>query len=74
MSLKFGKEHLLSPKGEQPSATYDYIISINYERTSAFLESGEFAHGLDIKCSFWGGNQRAFFFSYPIILPQILIM
>ena len=64
MALKLGEEQLLSPKGEQPSATYDYIISINYERTSAFLESGEFAHGLDIKCSFWREQKSIFSMSY----------
>ena len=72
MTLKLGEEHLCSPKGGQPNATYDYILSINCEKTSAFRESGKFAHGLDIKCSFFG-EKRAFFFSYPIILPQILI-
>ena len=36
MALKLGEEELLSLKGEQPSATYDYILSINCEKTSAF--------------------------------------
>ena len=26
MALKLGEEQLFSPKGEQPSATYDYIL------------------------------------------------
>ena len=66
--IKIVRVTVISSKGEQPSATYDYIISINYERTSAFLESGEFAHGLDIKCSFYW-EQKSIFFSHPIILP-----
>ena len=26
MALKLGEEHLFCPKGEQPSATYEYIL------------------------------------------------
>ena len=61
MALKLGEEQLFSPKGKQPSATYDFILSINCEKTSVFWASGKFAHGLDIKCSFFG-EKRAFFF------------
>ena len=31
MALKLGEEQLFHLKGEQPSATYDYILSINHE-------------------------------------------
>ena len=61
MALKLGEEQLFSPKGKQPSATYNFILSINCEKTSVFWASGKFAHGLDIKCSFFG-EKRAFFF------------
>ena len=64
MALKLGEEQLFSPIGEQPSTTYDYILSINCEKTSAFWTSGKFAHGLDIKCSFWGEQKSVFFISY----------
>ena len=64
MALKLGEEQLLSPKGEQPSAIYDYILLINCEKTSAFWASGKFAHGLDIKCSFWREQKSIFFMSY----------
>ena len=37
VALKLGEEQLFHLKGEQPSATYDYILSINCEKTSAFL-------------------------------------
>ena len=73
ISLKLGEKQLFSLKGEQPSATYDYILSINCEKTFPFWESGKFAHGLDIKCSFYW-EQKSIFFSHPIILPWILVM
>ena len=50
MAIKLGEEQLFILKGEQPSATYDYILSVNLEKISLFWESGKFAHGLDIKC------------------------
>ena len=60
MALKLGEEQLFCLKREKPSASYEYILSINCEKTSAFLESGKFAHGLDIKYSlYW--EKRAFF-------------
>ena len=64
MALKLGEEQLFSPKGEQPDATYDYILSINCEKTSAFWASGKFSHGLEIKCSFSGGKKSIIFISY----------
>ena len=60
MALKLGEEQLFCLKREKPSASYEYILPINCEKTSAFLESGKFAHGLDIKYSlYW--EKRAFF-------------
>ena len=61
ISLKLGEKQLFSPKGEQASETYDYILSINCEKTFPFWESGKFAHGLDIKCSFYWEQKSIFF-------------
>ena len=62
MALKLGEEQSFIPKGEQPNATCDYILSINYEKTSVFSASGKFVHRLDIKCSFFfGGGKERFF-------------
>ena len=33
--IKIGRATVISSKGRQPSATYDYILSINCENTSA---------------------------------------
>ena len=60
ISLKLGEKQLFSPKGEQASETYDYILSINCENTSAFWESGKFAHGLYIKCLFYWEQRTSF--------------
>ena len=36
MALKLGEEQLFCLKREKPSASYEYILSINCEKTSAF--------------------------------------
>ena len=69
MALKLREEQLFHLKGEQPSATFECILSINCEKTSAFWESGKFVHELDIKCSFYW-EQRAIFFSIPLFYPK----
>ena len=51
MALKLGERQLFSLKREQlKSETYEYILSINCEKTSVFRESGKFEHGLNIRC------------------------
>ena len=65
MALKLEDEQLFCLKGEQPSATNEYIFSINFEKTTAFCESGKFAYGLDIRCSLhWDQKSN---FSHPMI-------
>ena len=36
MALKLGEEQVFCLKGEQPGATYEYILSKNYEKRTAF--------------------------------------
>ena len=63
MALKSGERQLFSLKREQlKSETYEYILSINCEKTSAFWESGKFVHGLNSKCSFYWEPKSIYFF------------
>ena len=63
MALKLGEEQLFSPK-ENNQVQHMNTFFNNCEKTSAFWESGNFAHGLDIKCSFYWEQKNIFFISY----------
>ena len=60
MALKLGEKQLFRLKREQLSASYEYILSINCEKISPFLEPGKFAHGLDTKYSFYWKKEHFF--------------
>ena len=63
MALKLGEEQLFSPK-ENNQVQYMNTFFNNCEKTSVFHESGKFAHGLDIKCSFYWEQKSNFFIYY----------
>ena len=67
MALKLGEEQLFSLKGEQPSATYDNILSINCELL--FENQGNLYMDWILDVIFIG-NKWAFFFHILSFYPK----
>ena len=64
MSLKLWEEQLFCLKGEQQSATYDYILSVNCEKTSAFWDQGNLRMDWIVNVHFIGKEKNIFLTSH----------
>ena len=63
MALKLGEKQLFCLKGEWPVQHMTTFFNKLW-KDICFLRIGKFAHGLDIKCSFYWEQKSIFFISY----------